>query len=97
VFSIRELADRHNVHRPTVRQAVESAVPPPRKRYPPRPRQAIDAYAAVIDAWLLADMEMSRKQRHTARRLGLERAGASIAIVGSPASVRTPATQTISP
>jgi Protein of unknown function (DUF664) len=30
-LSIRELADRHGVHRRTVRQALGSAVPPPRK------------------------------------------------------------------
>jgi transposase len=67
--SIRELADRHHVHRRTVRQALESAVPPPRKSYPQRPRPAIDAYAAVIDGWLLADRLVPRKQRHTARRI----------------------------
>jgi hypothetical protein len=67
--SIRELADRHHVHRRTVRQALASAVPPPRKAYPPRPRPAIDAYAPVIDGWLLADKDMPRKQRHTARRV----------------------------
>jgi transposase len=67
--SIRELADRHHVHRRTVRQALESAVPPPRKAYPRRPRPAIDAYAAVIDGWLVADQDVPRKQRHTARRV----------------------------
>jgi transposase len=67
--SIRELADRHHVHRRTVRQALDSAVPPPRKSYPRRLRPAIDAYAAVIDGWLLADREVPRKQRHTARRV----------------------------
>jgi transposase len=67
--SIRELADRHRVHRRTVRQALESAVPPPRRPYPRRPRPAIDAYAGLIDAWLVADQEVPRKQRHTARRV----------------------------
>jgi transposase len=67
--SIRELADRHRVHRRTVRQALDSAVPPPRKAYRPRPRPAIDAYASVIDGWLLADRGVPRKQRHTARRV----------------------------
>jgi transposase len=67
--SIRELADRHHVHRRTVRQALDSAVPPPRKSYPRRPRPAIDAYAGVIDGWLLADRQVPRKQRHTARRV----------------------------
>jgi hypothetical protein len=67
--SIRELADRHHVHRRTVRQALESAVPPPRKSYPQRPRPAIGAYAPVIDEWLLADQDVPRRQRHTARRI----------------------------
>ena len=67
--SIRELADRHHVHRRTVRQALASAVPPPRKAYPRRPRPAVDAYAGVIDGWLLADRDVPRKQRHTARRV----------------------------
>jgi len=31
--SIRQLAGKHHVHRRTVRQALESAVPPPRKAY----------------------------------------------------------------
>ena len=67
--SIRELADRHGVHRRTVRQALADAVPPPRKVYPVRPRPAIDPWVEVIDAWLLADKEAPRKQRHTARRI----------------------------
>jgi len=68
-LSIRELAERHGVHRRTVRQALESAVPPRRKEYPQRPRPVLDAWVAVIDGWLLADREAPRKQRHTARRV----------------------------
>ena len=67
--SIRELADRHRVHRRTVRQALASAVPPVRKPYPQRPRPAIDDYAAIVDGWLVADRQVPRKQRHTARRV----------------------------
>jgi transposase len=67
--SIRELAARHRVHRRTVRQALASAVPPPRKAYPPRPRPAIGPYAAIIDQWLVADRDVPPKQRHTARRI----------------------------
>ena len=67
--SIRELADRHHVHRRTVRQALAGAVPPPRKAYPQRPRPAIGPYAGLIDGWLLADRDVPRKQRHTARRV----------------------------
>jgi transposase len=67
--SIRELAVRHHVHRRTVRQALASAVPPPRKAYPQRPRPALDPFTRVIDEWLLADRVVPRKQRHTARRV----------------------------
>jgi transposase len=67
--SIRELAVRHRVHRRTVRQALASAVPPPRKAYSRRPLPAIGPYTAVIDEWLLADRDVPRKQRHTARRV----------------------------
>jgi transposase len=68
-LSIRELADKHHVHRRTVRQALASAIPPPRKVYARRSRPAIDPWVEVIDSWLLADREMPRKQRHTARRV----------------------------
>jgi hypothetical protein len=51
-YSIRELAARHHVHRRTVRQALASAVPPPRKAYQQRPRPTIGPYAAVGDQWL---------------------------------------------
>jgi transposase len=68
-LSIRELAERHRVHRRTVRQALDSAVPPSRKEYARRPRPALDAWVAVIDGWLLADRQAPRKQRHTGRRV----------------------------
>lgn len=68
-LSIRELAVRHQVHRRTVRQALASAVPPPRKEYSSRGRPAIDPFRQVIDAWLVADLKAPVKQRHTARRV----------------------------
>jgi predicted DNA-binding protein (UPF0251 family) len=55
-LSIRELAERHGVHRRTVRQALASAVPPPRKSYPSRARPAIDPFATIVDGWLLASI-----------------------------------------
>jgi transposase len=68
-LSIRELAERYRVHRRAVRQALASAVPPPRKRYPTRSHPAIDPYAEIVDGWLIADRDVPRKQRHTARRI----------------------------
>jgi transcriptional regulator with XRE-family HTH domain len=68
-LSIRELAERHKVHRRAVRQALASALPPPRKEYVARPRPATDQWSGVIDAWLVADKDVPRKQRHTARRV----------------------------
>jgi transposase len=68
-LSIRELARRHGVHRRVVRQALESAVPPPKRAPEVRVAPALGAYHAIIDAWIDADREAPRKQRHTARRI----------------------------
>ena len=66
--SIRGLARRHRVHRRTVRQALRSALPPPRK---PASASAprLGAHRATIREWLVADLSAPRKQRHTARRV----------------------------
>jgi transposase len=68
-LSIHELARRHGVHRRTVRQALASPLPPPRKRPERRPAPKLGEYRALIDAWLVADRAAPRKQRHTARRV----------------------------
>ena len=68
-LSIRELAARHRVHRRTVRQALASAVPPPRKAYPARPRPASARWEVIDPAGCWRIGTLPRKQRHTARRV----------------------------
>jgi transposase len=66
--SIRELARRFGTHRRTVREALVSAVPPPRMAVVRR-SPVLDRWKPTIDAWLEADRTAPRKQRHTARRV----------------------------
>ncbi len=80
-LSIRALADRHKVHRRTVRQALADAVPPARKP-PARVAPVLGPYVATIRRWLVEDLTAPRKQRHTARRVWqrlLEEEGAVVA------------------
>jgi hypothetical protein len=67
-LTVRALSRRHRVHRRTVRQALASALPPPRA-VPARTAPVLGPWKATIGAWLTADREAPRKQRHTARRV----------------------------
>lgn len=67
-LSQRALSEKYSVHRRTVRQALESAVPPPRKEQQPR-RSVLDPAKGWIDAMLRDDLTAPRKQKHTARRI----------------------------
>jgi transposase len=81
-LSIRALAERHGVHRRTVRQALGSPVPPARKPPGSRPAPVMGPYRALIDAWLEADRTAPPKQRHTAHRVWerlVEKHGAQVA------------------
>ena len=67
-LGIRALAARHHVHRRNVREALASATPPGRKA-PEREAPALGPWTMLIRAWLVADRDAPRKQRHTARRV----------------------------
>jgi transposase len=67
-LAIRALARKYDVHRRTVRQAIASAVPPPRK-VSVRQAPVLDEVRGLIDAMLRGDLAAPRKQRHTAQRV----------------------------
>lgn len=67
-LTVRALSRRHGVHRRTVRQALASALPPPRA-VPTRTAPVMAPWKPIIRAWLIADRKAPRKQRHTARRV----------------------------
>jgi len=61
-------AQKFGVHRRTVRQAIECALPPERKK-PDRKRAKFDAVKGFIEQILRDDERAPRKQRHTAHRI----------------------------
>jgi transposase len=68
-LSTRALAVKYGVHRRAVRQALVSPLPPVKRSPVSRPAPRLGVHYALIDAWLEADRDAPRKQRHTARRV----------------------------
>ncbi|GAA2463426.1 hypothetical protein GCM10010405_54930 [Streptomyces macrosporus] len=67
-MKIREIERKYNVSWRTVRKAVDSVWPEPRKKLPPRPT-VLDPYKPLIDGMLQGDLDAPRKQRHTVTRI----------------------------
>lgn len=67
--SIRWIAGKLKTHRRTVRQAIQSAVPPPRKERSREPVVLTAEVQGIVEHWLEEDRRAPRKQRHTARRI----------------------------
>ena len=66
--AVRSIARKFGVHRRTVRQALESAIPPDRKTVD-KPSPRLDPVKPFIEAILTEDRRAPRKQRHTAHRI----------------------------
>ena len=68
-MSVREASRVFGLHRDTVRKMIEYSTPPGyrRRRAPRRPK--IGPYTGVIDRILEDDRSVSKKQRHTAKRI----------------------------
>jgi transposase len=67
-LSNREIERKHRVGWRTVRTALASAWPAPRKAYPKRPSK-LDPFKPVIDGMLRTDLDAPKKQRHTITRI----------------------------
>ncbi|MFE0458767.1 IS21 family transposase [Kitasatospora sp. NPDC058965] len=67
-LSNRALQRKYDVGFLTVKKALESAWPEPRKKLPPRATR-LDPFKPLIDRMLRADLDAPRKQRHTAKRI----------------------------
>lgn len=79
------------MHCRAVLQALQSPVPPLRRAPILRPAPKAGQYRSEIDAWLLADRQAPRKQRHTASRIGqglVDEHGADVAEVTVRQDVR---------
>jgi transposase len=68
-LSKREISRKRGVHRRTVRQALQSAIPPERQRPARACPKLTPETKAFLDQVLISDRTAPRKQRHTARRM----------------------------
>ncbi len=68
-MSKRAAARHFNISRDTVDKVMAFSVPPGYRRTAPIKRPKLDGFTEIIDGWLEGDLEIHRKQRHTAKRV----------------------------
>ena len=68
-MSIREASRAFGLHRDTVRKMLAYSVPPGYRRQSPPRRPKLEPFTGVIDRILKDDHKVSKKQRHTAKRI----------------------------
>ncbi|MYA15711.1 MAG: IS21 family transposase [Gammaproteobacteria bacterium] len=68
-MSVREASRVFGLHRDTVRKMLKYAAPPSYRRSKPPRRPKIGPYTGVIDRILQDDLNVPKKQRHTAKRI----------------------------
>ncbi|WP_329347250.1 hypothetical protein OG226_00485 [Streptomyces sp. NBC_01261] len=68
-LSMRALERKYGVTWRTIRKALDSNWPEPRKKQAPRPTR-LDPYKPLIDGMLQADLDAPPKQKHTVKRIG---------------------------
>ena len=76
-MSIREASRVFGLHRNTVRKMLSYSVPPGYRRQRPPRRPKLAPFTGIIDEILRSDLELPKKQRHTAKRI-FERVSAKI-------------------
>ena len=72
-MSIREAARVFGVHRKTVRKMLKFSIPPGYRREQSPKRPKLDGFTGMIDHILKADVDSPHKQRHTSKRIIVQR------------------------
>jgi transposase len=67
--TIRQIAEEEQVHRRTVRQAINNAIPPKRKIINKQCSVLTSGLKHIIDKFLELDLKAPRKQRHSGERV----------------------------
>jgi transposase len=83
----RQASEALGHSRKTIAKALAHSSSPGYRRQPPPPRPALDSFLSIIDAWIEADGQQPRKQRHTGTRI-YERLREEYGFTGSLSAVR---------